>query len=127
MINESYLKGKFLGGEPFLSLGFRRSPKIPTLTERHANDFSFLLELRDLQQAPRRLEFEETEARGTRSTVDVPLEQRLNRPGLFEQNLTEWSLAEFDRDMDLLSEGLEHLPLEYRGTYSREDIYSDHD
>ncbi|HEU4388384.1 MAG TPA: hypothetical protein VFV34_11345 [Blastocatellia bacterium] len=40
---------------------------------------------------------------------------------------TEASLEEFDRDMDLLAEGLEHLPVEYQGTYSREDIYVDHD
>jgi len=39
----------------------------------------------------------------------------------------EFSLAEFDRDMDLLTQGLEHLPANYQGTYSREDIYSDHD
>ena len=37
------------------------------------------------------------------------------------------SLADFERDMDLLVQGLEHLPAEYEGTYSREDIYSDHD
>ena len=39
----------------------------------------------------------------------------------------EFSLEEFDRDMDLLTQGLEHLPAKYQGTYSREDIYSDHD
>ena len=39
----------------------------------------------------------------------------------------EFSLEEFDRDMDLLTQGLEHLPANYQGTYSREDIYSDHD
>ena len=39
----------------------------------------------------------------------------------------EFSLEEFDRDMDLLTQGLEHLPVNYQGTYSREDIYSDHD
>ena len=39
----------------------------------------------------------------------------------------ELSLEEFDRDMDLLTQGLEHLPVNYQGTYSREDIYSDHD
>ena len=39
----------------------------------------------------------------------------------------EFSLAEFDRDMDLLTQGMEHLPANYQGSYSREDIYSDHD
>ena len=37
------------------------------------------------------------------------------------------SLEDFERDMDLLAQGLDHLPTEYQGTYSREDIYSDHD
>ncbi len=38
-----------------------------------------------------------------------------------------FSLEEFERDMDSLAQGLEHLPINYRGTYSREDIYLDHD
>jgi hypothetical protein len=38
-----------------------------------------------------------------------------------------FSLEEFERDMDLLTQGLENLPSEYQGTYSREDIYLDHD
>lgn len=37
------------------------------------------------------------------------------------------SLEDFERDMDLLAQGLDHLLTEYQGTYSREDIYSDHD
>jgi hypothetical protein len=37
------------------------------------------------------------------------------------------SLEDFERDMDLMAQGLDHLPAEYQGTYSREDIYSDHD
>lgn len=37
------------------------------------------------------------------------------------------SLDEFERDMDALSTGLEHLPVAYLGTYSRADIYLDHD
>ena len=124
MINEGNLKNKFLGGEPFLNMGFRRTPKMPSITERQADDFSFLLELKDLQQARQPLKYEGTEER---STFDAPLKQILNRSRLPEQNLMEWSLAEFERDMDLLAEGLEHLPLQYQGTYSREDIYSDHD
>jgi len=38
---------------------------------------------------------------------------------------TGFSLDEFERDLDLLAEGLDHLPLKYQGTYSREDIYLD--
>lgn len=38
-----------------------------------------------------------------------------------------FSLEEFERDMDLLTQGLEHLPTNYQGSYSRDDIYSDHD
>ena len=41
--------------------------------------------------------------------------------------VTEPSLEDFERDMDSLSEGLEHLPVGYQGTCSREDIYLDHD
>jgi hypothetical protein len=37
------------------------------------------------------------------------------------------SLEDFERDMDLLAEGLEHLPSKYEGAYPREDIYADHD
>lgn len=37
------------------------------------------------------------------------------------------SLADFERDMDLLAQGLEHLPTKYQGSYPRDDIYSDHD
>ena len=32
------------------------------------------------------------------------------------QSNGEFSLAEFDRDMDLLTQGLEHLPPNYQGT-----------
>ena len=35
------------------------------------------------------------------------------------------SLEDFERDMDLMAQGLDHPPAQ--GTYSREDIYSDHD
>ena len=40
---------------------------------------------------------------------------------------TEPSLEDFERDMDFLAEGLQHLPAGYTGTYSRGDIYLDHD
>jgi len=41
--------------------------------------------------------------------------------------LAERSLEEFEQDMDALAEGLEHFLVDYQGTYSREDIYMDHD
>ena len=63
-------------------------------------------------------------ARGV--TVDELLQEVLNKLEPPPDGLTEASLEEFERDMDLLAEGLEHLPA-YRGTYSREDIYLDHD
>lgn len=34
--------------------------------------------------------------------------------------------ADFERDMQAFSEGTEHLPV-YSGSYSRADIYFDHD
>lgn len=37
------------------------------------------------------------------------------------------SLEDFERDMDLRAQGVDHGSTEYQGTYSREDIYSDHD
>ena len=63
-------------------------------------------------------------ARGV--TLDELLQEVLNRLEPPSDGLNEASLEEFERDMDLLAEGLEHLPA-YRGTYSREDIYLDHD
>jgi regulator of sirC expression with transglutaminase-like and TPR domain len=64
-------------------------------------------------------------ARGV--SVDDLLQGVLDGLGLPQEALTEASLEEFERDMDALSEGLEHLPVSYQGTYSREDIYLDHD
>lgn len=63
-------------------------------------------------------------ARGV--SVDDLLEEVLNGLELRQNAITEPSLEEFERDMDALAEGLEHLPVEYEGTYSREDIYLDH-
>jgi hypothetical protein len=64
-------------------------------------------------------------ARGV--SVDDLLQEVLDGLGVPQEGLTEASLEEFERDMDALSEGLEHLPVGYHGTYSREDIYLDHD
>lgn len=41
-------------------------------------------------------------------------------------SLSSTTLDEFDRDMDALSDGLEHLPILPRD-FSRADIYNDHD
>jgi hypothetical protein len=59
-------------------------------------------------------------------TVDELLQEVLKNLEPASAGLTAAPLAEFERDMDLLAEGLEHLPA-YQGTYPREDIYLDHD
>jgi hypothetical protein len=64
-------------------------------------------------------------ARGV--SVDELLLSLLSKPELSETELVEPSLEEFERDMDAVAEGLDQLPVEYRGTYSRADIYADHD
>lgn len=64
-------------------------------------------------------------ARGV--SVNDLLEEVLNDLEPLQDTMTEPSLEEFERDMDALAEGLEHLPVGYQGTYSREDIYLDHD
>jgi hypothetical protein len=63
-------------------------------------------------------------ARGV--TVEELLQDVLNKLGPPPDELTVVSLEDFERDMDLLAEGLEHLPA-YQSTYSRDDIYLDHD
>jgi hypothetical protein len=64
-------------------------------------------------------------ARGV--SMDDLLQEVLEGLELPQEAFTETSVEEFERDMDALSEGLEHLPVGYQGTYSREDIYLDHD
>jgi hypothetical protein len=66
-------------------------------------------------------------ARARGVSMDDFLQEVLDGLELPQDTLGEASVEEFERDMDALSEGLEHLPVEYRGTYSREDIYLDHD
>jgi len=53
--------------------------------------------------------------------------QRIVENNFVENGFTEVSLEEFERNMDLLAEGSENLLPVYSGTYSREDIYLDHD
>ena len=63
-------------------------------------------------------------ARG--ASVDDLLQEVLDGLELRQEVTAQPSLEEFKRDMDALAEGLEHLPVGYAGTYSREDIYVDH-
>lgn len=65
-------------------------------------------------------------ARAKGVSVDDLLQEVLDGLDLPRDAVTEPSLEEFERDMDELAEGLEHLPAGYEGTYSREDIYLDH-
>ena len=60
-------------------------------------------------------------------SVDDLLHAVLSDLQPLEPQTTEPSLDEFERDMDSLAEGLEQLPAGYRGNYSRDDIYADHD
>jgi predicted transcriptional regulator len=63
-------------------------------------------------------------ARGV--SVDDLLQEALAGLEQPQNAISEPSLEEFERDMDALAEGLEHLPVGYEGTYSRADIYMDH-
>jgi hypothetical protein len=65
-------------------------------------------------------------ARARGMSVDDLLQEVLDGLALPQGAVTELSLEEFEQDMDALAEGLEHLPVGYEGTYSREDIYLDH-
>lgn len=66
-------------------------------------------------------------ARARGISVDELLQEMLSGLEPISAHHAELSLEEFERDLDTLAEGLEHLPVEDRGTYSRADIYLDHD
>ena len=69
-----------------------------------------------------------TYAKAKGVSVDALLRDVLDGLGAATQARdSEPSLTEFERDMGALAEGTEHLPAPYHGTYSREDIYFDHD
>ena len=53
--------------------------------------------------------------------------QRIVENNFVENSSVEVSLEEFERNLDLLAEGSENFSSRYNGTYSREDIYLDHD
>lgn len=119
MTNQEYLRGTFFGaGLPVP--GVRSSARnLPRRMEYKTDDFSFLLKLEEIQRSPTiedvdNIEFSILESR-----------HPSNREVLQSNVSRAFSLVEFERDMDLLAEGLEHLPIQYRGTYSREDIYLD--
>lgn len=121
MTNQDYLRGAFFGaGLPVQSVRPLRD-SAPSRIEYESGDFSFLLKLEELQRSRQRdmEDVNETE-------LAVFDNQQLAHQDLHHTNLLAgFSLEEFERDMDLLAEGLEHLPLQYRGTFSREDIYMD--
>ena len=60
-------------------------------------------------------------------SVEAFVQKLLEKSVVSNNSPDEISLEEFERDMDMLAEGLEHLPINYQGNYSREDIYLDHD
>ena len=127
MINPDYFRGNFLGGGLlFPSIGLRQASK-RTTDEPMTENFSFLLELQDLQRSRRDLLLGEIETttRAGRPPAEHPLEQILRRSVMEEAKVSEYTLAEFERDMDVLTEGLDDLTLQYRGSYSRDDIYLD--
>jgi hypothetical protein len=64
-------------------------------------------------------------ARGV--SVDELLLAAINDLELSQDATNEPSLEEFEQDMDALADGLGYFPLKYEGSYSREDIYIDHD
>lgn len=59
-------------------------------------------------------------------SVEDLLQDVLDGLEFSQDAITEPSREEFERDIDALAEGLEPLPVRYEGTYSREDIYLDH-
>lgn len=66
-------------------------------------------------------------ARAKGLTVDELLREALDVWEAPHAGTNDHTLEEFERDMDALAEGLEGLPHDYHGTYTRADIYLDHD
>lgn len=65
------------------------------------------------------------EAKGV--SLDELLLEVIKRLELTQDAASESSLEEFEQDMDALTEGLENFSVRYEGSYSRKDIYIDHD
>jgi hypothetical protein len=121
MTSQEYLRGTVVGaGFPLHSA--RPPARIPRRIEYETGDFSFLLKLDEIQRSP------EPSIEDANSDFSIfENRQSLNQERQTATVSVGFSLEEFERDMDLLAEGLEHLPMQYRGTYSREDIYLDDD
>lgn len=124
MTNQEYLRGNFFGAG--LSLRGVRSLEgsVSQRIEYENGDFSFLLRLGELQRSQEPV-MDVTERINETEHSIFEKQRLLDREIRRERAAVAFSLEEFERDMDLLAEGLENLPLQYRGTYSREDIYTD--
>lgn len=122
MINQGYLRGTAFG-TGFPVHGIRSPTRLLRRIEYETSDFSFLLNLEEIQrfQVPPTEETSDTEFSifEKRNSLNQGVQDFSFSAGL--------SIEEFERDMDLLTVGLENTHLEYQGTYSREDIYVDHD
>lgn len=120
MTNQEYLRGTFFGaGLPVRGIRSLES-RTPQRVEFENGDFSFLLKLGDLQRSG---ESDIVDPESIREDQIFENRQLLK----MEVHLPEFSLAEFERDMDLIAEGLENIGIGYQGTYPRADIYLDHD
>ena len=122
MINQEYLRGTAFG-TGFPVHGIRPSTRLSRRIEYTTDDFSFLLNLEEVQrsQLPPTEETSETEF--------SVFEKRhsLNQAAQSISVNASFSIEEFEQDMDLLAAGLENIHIAYQGTYPREDIYVDHD
>lgn len=58
---------------------------------------------------------------------EVELEYLRMKPEGFDEAMAQAKTTQTDRNLDSLAEGLERPAEDYQGTYSREDIYLDHD
>jgi hypothetical protein len=66
-------------------------------------------------------------ARARGVSVDDLLQEVLDGLELPQDAIAEPSLEELEQDMDALAEGLGELQVRCESSYSREDIYIDHD
>jgi hypothetical protein len=122
VINHEYLRGTAFG-TGFPVHGIRLPTHVSRRVEYETDDFSFLLNLEEIQrsQLPATEEISDTE---------FSILERRHSLNQGAQNFivsAGFSIEEFERDMDLLAAGLENIHIGYQGTYPREDIYMDHD
>src|SRR5262245_8771822 len=125
MTSQEYLRSSaFGGGWPLAVIGSGQSQTSHT-QRPDPTQVSSLLELEALQ-IPDPVQKETATWRKHSSFFDEPIEEILARSGLTFTPM-EWSMADFERDLDLIAEGLPDIQVDYRGSYSREDIYRDDD